>query len=146
MHQYSWRLRLQNHVRPGLERLASDSAFIQANISTAPSRGVLDDGPDEAVAVVGDRLELRRGVGDRGGGVGGRGPGGVVTVAPWSAGSGRWTVSVGRSGSEVEAGAAVEAGGGHGVDVPLPQDHVLLALDLDLEAVLRVEQDVVARP
>ena len=31
-----------------------------------------------------------------------------------------------------------------GVDVPLAQDHVLLALDLDLEAVLGVEQHGVA--
>src|SRR3981189_21605 len=45
--------------------------------------------------------------------------------------------------SEVEAGAPVDSLRGHRVDVTLTQDHVLLALDLDLEPVLRVEEDLV---
>src|SRR5712664_3880762 len=47
------------------------------------------------------------------------------------------------SGSEVEAGAPVDPLRGHGVNVPLAQDDVLLALHLDLEPVLRVEEHLV---
>src|SRR5207245_2549666 len=46
--------------------------------------------------------------------------------------------------SEIEPGAAVDALGGDGVDVALAQDEVLLTADLDLVAVLGVEQHRVA--
>src|SRR5688572_4038424 len=36
LHQYSWRLRLQNHVRPVSSVLRSESWFIHASISTCP--------------------------------------------------------------------------------------------------------------
>jgi hypothetical protein len=48
-------------------------------------------------------------------------------------------------GSEIEAGRRLtEAAGGHGVHIALAQDDVVVAADLDLVAVLRVEQHVVA--
>ena len=48
--------------------------------------------------------------------------------------------------SEVEAGASlVEAGGGHGVDIPFPQDEVVSTPYFHLVAVLGVEQHLVAR-
>src|ERR1700678_2431375 len=46
--------------------------------------------------------------------------------------------------SEVQARAAVDAFGRHGVDVTLAQDDVFLPLDLHLEAVFGVEQHLVA--
>ena len=62
----SWRLRLQNTVRPWSSDMRSVSAFIHAIISTA-GRDVLHDGGDEPVVVELDRAELLVGGGDGGG-------------------------------------------------------------------------------
>ena len=52
----------------------------------------------------------------------------------------------GAAGLEVEPGPVSDPFGGDGMYVALPQDQVVLSLHLDLEAVLRVEQHLVARP
>src|SRR3954466_10509139 len=65
----------------------------------------------------------------------------IVLVDPNRRGGGHSSI-VGAS--EVKPGAALDAFGGHGVDVPLAQDQVFLASDFDLVAVLRVEQHAVA--
>src|SRR5215213_5284266 len=93
---------------------------------------LLDDGRDEAPLVVahgGERRFVRPERRDRG--------------CHRTDATGR----PGRAPLQIEAGGPVlvEAGGGHGVDVPLPEDEVLLALVLHLVAVLGVEQPGVAR-
>src|SRR5579862_431441 len=53
-----------------------------------------------------------------------------------------WTGAA--QGLEVEPGPVSDPFGGDGMDVALTQDQVVLALHLDLEAVLRVEQHLIA--
>ena len=54
----SWRLRLQNTMRPSSSVMRSVSAFIHAIISTSPVLDVLDDRRHEAVGVERDGGEL----------------------------------------------------------------------------------------
>ena len=58
LHQYSWRLRLQNHVRPLVKVRRSASASIQPSISTSQVVGILHDRCDEPVLVETDLRDL----------------------------------------------------------------------------------------